>query len=120
MELVLFNGKPFAYAQSYEVHSWPQPHLDHLPMGSCAIDTFIGDPTMIGRGHGSAYLRHMAMRLRSEGAPLIAIDPTEANRRAVRAYANAGFRIVSAFSNSEGPGVLMVFEENSIASAPTR
>jgi aminoglycoside 6'-N-acetyltransferase len=109
MELVLFNGKPFAYAQSYEVHAWPQTHLDHLPMGSRAIDTFIGEPAMIGRGHGSAYVRHLAMRLRSEGAPLIAIDPTEANRRAVRAYANAGFRIVSAFVNHEGPGVLMLF-----------
>jgi hypothetical protein len=40
---------------------------------------------------------------------LIAIDPTEANRRAVRAYANAGFRIVSTFVNTEGPGVLMLF-----------
>jgi aminoglycoside 6'-N-acetyltransferase len=120
MELVLFNGRAFAYAQSYEVHSWPQSHLDHLPMGSRAIDTFIGDPTMIGRGHGSAYLRHLALRLQSEGAPLIAIDPTEANRRAIRAYANAGFRIVSAFANSEGPGVLMLFEEHPIASAPTR
>jgi len=49
MELVLFNGRAFAYAQSYEVHSWPQPHLDHLPVRSRAIDTFIGDPTMIGR-----------------------------------------------------------------------
>jgi aminoglycoside 6'-N-acetyltransferase len=109
MELVLFNEKPFAYAQSYEVHAWPQPHLEHLPMGSCAIDTFIGDPAMIGRGHGSAYLRHMAMRLRSEGAPLIAIDPSEANRRAVRAYTNAGFHIASTFVNEEGPGVLMLF-----------
>jgi aminoglycoside 6'-N-acetyltransferase len=110
MELVLFNGKPFAYVQSYEVHAWPQPHLNHLPIGSRAIDTFIGEPTMIGRGHGSAYLRIMALRLLAEGAPVIAIDPTEANRRAVRAYNNAGFCIDSTFSSEEGPGVVMLFK----------
>ena len=91
MELVLFKGQPFAYVQSYEVHAWPQPHLAHLPIGSRALDTFIGEPAMIGRGHGSAYLRIMALRLQAEGAPVIAIDPSEANRRAVRAYYNAGF-----------------------------
>jgi aminoglycoside 6'-N-acetyltransferase len=110
MELVLFNGRPFAYVQSYEVHAWPQPHLDHLSIGSRAIDTFIGEPTMIGRGHGSAYLRIMALRLQAEGAPVIAIDPSEANRRAVRAYYNAGFRIDSMFSSEEGSAVLMLFK----------
>ena len=110
MELVLFNRKPFAYVQSYEVHAWPQPHLDHLPIGSRAIDTFIGEPMMIGRGHGSAYLRNMALRLQAGGAPVIAIDPTEANRRAVRAYYNAGFRFDSTFSSKEGPGVVMLFK----------
>lgn len=110
MELVLFDEQPFAYVQNYEVHAWPQPHLDHLPIGSRAIDTFIGEPTMIGRGHGSAYLRIMALRLRAEGAPMIAIDPTEENRRAIRAYQKAGFRIDSTFASTEGPGILLIFQ----------
>jgi aminoglycoside 6'-N-acetyltransferase len=110
MELVLFNGKPFAYVQSYEIHAWPQPQFEHLPIGARAIDTFIGEPTMIGRGHGSAYLRIMALRLQAEGAPVIAIDPSAANRRAVRAYYNAGFRIDTTFSSEEGSVVLMLFK----------
>ena len=110
MELVQFKGYSFAYAQHYEVHSWPQPHLDHLPMGSRAIDTFIGEPTMIGRGHGSAYLRILALRLQAEGAPVVAIDPTESNLRAVRAYKNAGFYVDSTFTSKEGPGLLMLFK----------
>jgi aminoglycoside 6'-N-acetyltransferase len=110
MELVLFKGQPFAYVQSYEVHAWPQPHLDHLPIGSRAIDTFIGESAMIGRGHASAYLRIMALRLQAEGAPVVAIDPTEANLRAIGAYQNAGFRIDSTFASKEGPGVLMLFD----------
>ena len=110
MELVLFKGRSFAYAQNYEVHSWPQPHLDHLPAGSRAIDTFIGDHTMIGRGHGSAYLKILALRLLADGAPVIAIDPTESNLRAVRAYKNAGFCVDSTFTSEEGPGLLMLFK----------
>jgi RimJ/RimL family protein N-acetyltransferase len=109
MELVLFKGRPFAYVQSYEVHAWPQPHLDQLPIGSRAIDTCVGETAMIDRGHGSAYLRIMALRLQAKGAPMIAIDPTEANLRAVRAYTNAGFRTDSTFANEEGSGVLMLF-----------
>jgi hypothetical protein len=31
MRIVTFNGHPFAYAQDYEVHAWPQTHLAHLP-----------------------------------------------------------------------------------------
>ena len=109
MELVQHLGRPFAYVQSYEVHAWPQRHFEHLPFGSRAIDTFIGESAMIGRGHGSAYLKIIALRLQAEGAPLIAIDPAAVNLRAISAYRNAGFRIVSTFDTTEGPGVLMIF-----------
>ena len=109
MELVLYQGRPFAYVQSYEVHAWPQPHLEHLPPGSRAIDTFIGEPSMIGRGHGSAYLKIIALRLQADGAPVVAIDPTAENLRAIAAYGKAGFRAASTFASAEGPGVLMIF-----------
>jgi aminoglycoside 6'-N-acetyltransferase len=74
MRLVCLDAKPFAYAQDYAVHSWPQAHFADLPQGSRAIDSFIGEPEMIGRGHRSAYLRLLAARLRAEGAPVVAID----------------------------------------------
>jgi aminoglycoside 6'-N-acetyltransferase len=63
MRMVALSGRPFAYAQDYDVHSWPQPHLADLPKGSRAIDSFIGWPSMIGRRHGKAYLRLAAERL---------------------------------------------------------
>lgn len=75
MRVVSLGERPFAYAQDYEVHSWPQSHLSHLPRGSRAIDSFIGWPSLVGRGHGQAYLRLLAERLCAEGAPVIAIDP---------------------------------------------
>jgi len=110
MRIVSLRGRPFAYAQDYDVQSWPQPHLAHLPKGSRAIDSFIGWPSMIGRGHGQAYLRLLARRLCAEGAPLVAIDPAEENLRARRAYEKAGFRFEARVVTAAYPAALMVFE----------
>lgn len=105
--IVSFDGQPFAYAQDYDVATWPQPHLAHLPQGSRAIDAFVGAPEMIGQGHGAAVLRLLARRLLADGAPVVAIDPHPDNQRARRAYARAGFRGERCVDSAEGPVVLM-------------
>jgi aminoglycoside 6'-N-acetyltransferase len=110
MQIVSFRGRPFAYAQHYEVHAWPQAHLARLPQGARAIDSFIGWPSMIGRGHGAAYLRLIAERLCAEGAPLVAIDPIVDNLRARRAYAKAGFVDEGVVATEAGPAMLMIHE----------
>ena len=107
--IVSFEHEPFAYAQAYEVHAWPQPHLADLPQGAMAIDAFIGVPEMIGRGHGGRFLRFLAERLLAEGAPLVAIDPATENSRAQRAYRKAGFRDVGQAETEAGPVILMTF-----------
>jgi aminoglycoside 6'-N-acetyltransferase len=91
MRIVSLDSRPFAYAQHYDVGSWPQRQFSHLPAGSRAIDAFIGLPDMIGHGHGAAFLRHLAQQLIDAGTPLVAIDPDAGNLRARRAYASAGF-----------------------------
>jgi aminoglycoside 6'-N-acetyltransferase len=110
MRIVSFDAKPFAYAQEYAVDRWPQAHFAGLPSGSRSIDSFIGEPGMIGRGHGSAYLRLLATRLRAEGAPVVAIDPAADNMRARRSYEKAGFVGERIVETSAGPSVLMIFE----------
>ena len=110
MTIVTYLGQPFAYAQHYALDAWPQPHFAHLPSGSRAIDTFIGAPGMIGRGHGSAYLRLLAARLVADGAPMVAIDPAAENFRACRAYEKAGFRRQALVETAKGPAIVMIFE----------
>jgi aminoglycoside 6'-N-acetyltransferase len=110
MRIVSFEGRAFAYAQDYETHTWPQPHFAHLPPGTRAIDTFIGEPDMIGRGHGATYLRQLAGQLIATGAPLVAIDPAVKNVRAQHAYASAGFRRCRTVETAEGTAMLMIFE----------
>jgi aminoglycoside 6'-N-acetyltransferase len=114
MNLVNLDGEAFAYIQDYEVHAWPQPHLRSLPSGARAIDTFIGLPTHVGVGHGSAYLKQRAQQLVDAGAPVVVIDPDVTNKRAIRAYENAGFTETSVEQTDEGPVVLMQYQQGSV------
>jgi aminoglycoside 6'-N-acetyltransferase len=110
MRIVSLDAKPFAYAQDYAVDRWPQPHFAGLPPGSRAIDSFIGEPEMIGSGHGSAYLRLLAKQLRADGAAVVVIDPDVDNIRARRAYEKAGFVGNRIVETGAGVAVLMIFE----------
>jgi aminoglycoside 6'-N-acetyltransferase len=108
--IVSYAGRPFAYAQDYAVHSWPQPHFEGLPPGTRSIDSFIGERDMLGLGHGSGFLRALAQSLIDEGAPMVAIDPDVENHRARRAYAKAGFVGEEVVETGEGPAVLMLYK----------
>jgi aminoglycoside 6'-N-acetyltransferase len=66
---------------------------------------------MIGRGHGSVYLRLLAERLQAEGAPAVAIDPAANNWRARRGYAKAGFVANRMVETAGGMAVVMIFEK---------
>ena len=103
---------PFAYAQAHPAHAWLQAHLAHLPDGTAVIDAFIGDPAMLGHGHGRGFLRHLAKMLLVEGAPVVAIDPALDNHRARRAYAHAGFVGERVVETENGLAVLMLFFSN--------
>jgi aminoglycoside 6'-N-acetyltransferase len=107
--IVSLEGAPFAYAQAYEVQAWPQTHFAHLPLGAVAIDTFIGAPHFIGRGHGARFLRALAERLTEAGVPLVVIDPDVTNKRARRAYRKAGFRGEEIVPTESGSAVVMTF-----------
>lgn len=110
MRVVSFNDKPFAYTQDYEVHAWPQAHLSHLASGTRAIDTMIGVPSMLGKGHGPIYLRQLAEMLLTEGASSVVIDPEADNHAARRAYEKAGFSVIDEITTDQGVAVLMHFD----------
>lgn len=95
MWIVEHDGRPIAYAQDYCPHDWENHPFARLPAGARGIDQYIGDPDMVGRGHGSAFVRLHVARLFAAGAPAIGTDPHPDNGRAIRAYEKAGFRRVS-------------------------
>ncbi len=91
MNIVELDGVPFAYIQDYDAHSYAQPQYADAPKGTRAVDTFLGDPSYLGAGHGSGYIAQRLGELR-ERCPLVVTDPDPKNERAIRAYTRAGFR----------------------------
>lgn len=94
-------GRPFAFMQDYAVHGWEDHHFADLPHGTRGIDQFIGDPAMIGLGHGSAFIGKRMRTLFAEGAPMIATDPHPNNERAIAVYTKLGFRPLGPPRNTE-------------------
>jgi aminoglycoside 6'-N-acetyltransferase len=106
--IVADDDRPFAYLQCYDPTAWPENGLGHHPHGTRGIDQFIGDPTMIGNGHGSAFIRHFTDGLLTAGTPRMLTDPDPANGRAIRAYEKAGFRSERMVDTPDGLSLLMV------------
>jgi aminoglycoside 6'-N-acetyltransferase len=94
MWIVEHGGRPFAYAQDYSPHDWPQHPFAHLPHGSRGIDQYIGEPDLLGRGHGRAIVSAHCEQLFSDGIPAIGTDPHPNNVRAIRAHEHSGFKLV--------------------------
>jgi aminoglycoside 6'-N-acetyltransferase len=106
--LVASEERPFAYLQCYDPAAWPDNGFGAQPQGTRGIDQFIGEPDMIERGHGSAFIRAFVGNLLSRGAPRVVTDPDPANARAIRAYEKAGFSKSHLVETPDGRALLMV------------
>jgi aminoglycoside 6'-N-acetyltransferase len=105
--IVAIDDHPFGYIQCYALSTWNQG-FGPQPTATRGIDQFIGDPEMIGRGHGSAFIRQFVENLLISGVPRVVTDPDPENIRAVRAYAKAGFQGDRVVEMPDGPALLMV------------
>src|SRR5262249_12363197 len=106
--IVTVDEKPFGYLQSFNVAAWPQGAFHDQLAGTRAIDTFIGEPDMIARGHGSAMIRAFVDRALAGGKPRVITDPDPVNGRGIRAYEKAGFNRERIVATVSGPALLMV------------
>ncbi len=108
--IVSSAGSPFGYLQCYDLSDW-NTGLGPQPDGTRGIDLFIGDPDMIGRGHGTALIRHFVDDLLAKGLPRVVTDPDPANARAIGAYEKAGFEKHGRVETPDGPVLLMVRDQ---------
>jgi aminoglycoside 6'-N-acetyltransferase len=108
--IVAIGDQPFAYLQCYDPSAWPENGLGVQPMGTRGMDQFIGEPDMIGRGHGSSFIKSFLQRLIRSGTPRIVTDPAPTNQRAVRVYEKAGFKSVGLVDTPDGRALLMVHD----------
>jgi aminoglycoside 6'-N-acetyltransferase len=116
--IVTLDERPFGYLQCYRLSDW---HVDFgpQPLGTRGLDQYIAEPDMIGRGHGSAFVRHFTEELLNNGTPRVVLDPDPANARAIRAYEKAGFTRERAVRTPDGPALLMVRERRPASIAQT-
>jgi aminoglycoside 6'-N-acetyltransferase len=106
--IVSKDDRPFAYLQCYDPAVWPVESFGAQPAGVRGIDQFIGEPDMIARGHGSAFIRTFIDGLLAAGTPRVLTDPDPSNIRAIRAYEKAGFRKDRVVDTPDGLALLMV------------
>lgn len=105
--IVAADGREFAYLQCYNLSAW-DCGFGSQPDGARGLDQFIGEADLIGRGHGSAFVRAFADGLLASGTPRIVTDPDPQNARAVHAYEKAGFRRDRLVDTPDGTALLMI------------
>jgi RimJ/RimL family protein N-acetyltransferase len=108
--LVLFDGVPGGYIQSYVAmgsgDGWWEDEQDP---GVRGIDQFLADSEQLGRGLGTAMVRAFVEQLFSDPrVTRIQTDPSPENSRAIRCYEKAGFRAIGEVHTPDGPALLMI------------
>ena len=116
--IVAIDRQPFAYLQCYLQSAYPKNGLGTHPPGTRGIDRFIGEASMVGHGHGSAFIRAFVDGLLRGGLRRVLTDPDPANIRAVRAYENAGFRRFGLIDTIDGRALLMIRDNPGLPTAP--
>ena len=92
--LTQIDTRPVGLIQHYRIADSPE-YAEALALGEDAIgvDLFIGEPELIGRGHGAAMLRQFLREVAFpfHGLDVCVIGPSVKNVAAIRAYEKAGF-----------------------------
>ena len=105
--IVGLGQRPIGYLQCYQMTEW-NTGFGPQPDGTRGIDQMIGEPDMIERGHGSAFIRSFIEDLLTTGTPRVVTDPDPTNARAIRAYEKAGFVRDREVDTPDGIALLMV------------
>ena len=94
------DERPIGLIQSYLVDSDDEyAAMVSLERPAFGIDLFIGEPDLIGRGHGPALIRAFLRDIgfARYGVELCVIGPSRSNVSAIRAYEKAGFRFLKMY-----------------------
>ena len=105
--VVWHDNVPFGYLQCYRLTDW-NICFGSQPTATRGIDQMIGAPEMVGRGHGSAFIRVFIDNLLASGTPRVVVDPDPSNARAIRAYEKAGFIRDKLVDTPDGCALLMI------------
>ena len=99
--------KPIGYLQTYDPHLEDDHPYQDQPTGTLGLDQFIGEPDLIGKGHGPGCLMsscRCCLKKACLALSSILIPPTS---QAIKAYKKAGFIAFDTRTSIYGPALLM-------------
>jgi aminoglycoside 6'-N-acetyltransferase len=100
--IIVLGDKSIGYLQYYAVHDCWDYEIPGAEGDVWAMDLFIGEPVLWGRGIGSTVLEMMLDFLfEACSADRVVIDPQVENPRAIRAYQKVGFQKVKILEEHE-------------------
>lgn len=105
--VILMDGRPIGYIQTYDVHGEDDHPYQDQPAGTFGLDILIGEADLVGKGLGPRVINEFVRRLFAEGVRRVVIDPDPDNRQAIRAYEKAGFREFDRRTTIYGPALMM-------------
>ncbi len=98
------DGRPIGMLQIADPHREPDHYWGEIEPNLRAIDIWIGEPDLLGHGHGSEMMRLAVARCFADPAvTAIVIDPLASNAEAIRFYRRLGFHDVDVRRFGEGP-----------------
>lgn len=99
--IIYLNKTPIGYIQCCDLYAYrmltPKPKglFTNESLGTFCIDLFIAESDFLNKGYGTEIIKQFTQKLINEfGAEKILIDPAESNKRAIRCYEKAGFKII--------------------------
>ena len=86
------DGRPIGMIQIIDPHREPDHYWGAIEPHLRAVDIWIGEPELLGRGHGTAMMRLAIERCFADPTvAAIVIDPLARNTAAIRFYRRLGF-----------------------------
>jgi aminoglycoside 6'-N-acetyltransferase len=90
MHIVELGNLPFALVSDFDANTSARPEFTDFPVGTRAMETFVGNADFLGPGHATGYIEAWVRTLRRRYT-LVAVAPNTTDTRAISIYRQAGF-----------------------------
>lgn len=110
--IISMRDRPIGFIQSYRAMGSGDGWWTEVDdPGIVGIDQFIGEPDLLGHGHGTAMIRAFTDRLFADPTVTkVQVDPHPTNARAIRCYEKVGFVPQGVIDTPDGPALYMLLE----------